>query len=185
MEPTDCVVSLGVFQRADAPVLLEADSDSEHRRRFDFPEDFRPSLRHSEDVIARWERERLAGERFPYAVRSVATGELVGGVEIRPLGNGTANLSYWTYPPHRSRKVASRAVSLVCRVAFLELGVAVLRALVDEDNVASRRVVERNGFRETGLLNGRVCYVLEPSHAVERAFSCALGSKLDQEWHSR
>jgi RimJ/RimL family protein N-acetyltransferase len=168
-EHTDGVIVLSLFDRADAATLLEADSDPEHRRRFDFPDDFRPSLRHSEEVIARWEHERLAGKRFPYAVRSVTTGELLGGVELRPLGDGTANLSYWTSPRHRRRGVAARAVSLMCRVAFQELGFSSLQALVEEDNVASRRVVDRNGFREVSVQDGWVCYVLETPSATDRA----------------
>jgi hypothetical protein len=60
---SDGVITLTCFARNDAPVLLEGDGDAEHRRRFDFPDDFVPSLQHAEDVIARWERERLAGVR--------------------------------------------------------------------------------------------------------------------------
>lgn len=161
MEHNDCGIILNLFQRADAPVLLEADADPEHRRRFDFPEDFRPSLRHSEEVIARWEAERLAGKRFPFAVRDAATGELLGGVELRPLGNEMANLSYWTHPRHRRQRVAARAVTVICRLAFCEFGFRALQALVDEDNVASRRIVVGNGFRKVGRRDGRVCYLLE------------------------
>ena len=84
MEHSDGVIVLSLFERADAPVLLKADADPEHGRRFDFPADFRPSLSHSEEVIARWERERLARKRFPYAVRDAATGELLSGVELLP-----------------------------------------------------------------------------------------------------
>jgi RimJ/RimL family protein N-acetyltransferase len=161
MEHSDGVIILSLFQRADASVLVEADADPEHRLRFDFPADFKPSLRHSEEVITRWEGERLARKRFPYAVRDAATGELLGGVELKPLGDRRANLSYWTYPRHRRRGVASRAVSLICRLAFRDFGFRALRALVDADNVASRRVAVRNGFCEAGIEDGRVCYILE------------------------
>jgi RimJ/RimL family protein N-acetyltransferase len=160
-EHTDGFITLTLFQRTDAPVLLDADSDPEHRRRFDFPAGFRPSLRHSENVIARWERERLARERFPYAVRSVEAGTLLGGVELLPLGGETGNLSYWTYPRHRRRGIACRAVSLACDIAFLEFNLRRLRILVDPDNAASRRVAIQNRFREVGMHEGRVCYVLE------------------------
>ena len=167
MEHSDDVIILSLFQRADAPVLLEADADPEHRRRFDFPVDFRPSLRHSEDVIARWETERLARKRFPYAVRAAATGELLGGVELLPLGNKMANLSYWTHPRYRRRGVASCAISLVCRLAFREFAFRALRVLVDADNVASRRVAVGNGFCEAGMQDGRVCYIFESTEQAE------------------
>jgi len=167
MEHSDRVILLSLFQRADAPVLLDADVDPEHRRRFDFPADFRPSLRHSEEVIARWEGERLAGKRLPYAVRSAATGELLGGIELLPLGDEMANLSYWTHPRHRRRGVASRAVCLACRLAFHDFRFRALRVLVDADNVASRRVAVGNGFCEAGMQDGRVCYIFESTEQAE------------------
>jgi RimJ/RimL family protein N-acetyltransferase len=160
-ERTDDIVTLSPFRPTDAPVLFEVDHDPEHRRRFDFPDDFTPSLRHSQQVIARWESQRAAGERFPYAVRSAAAGEILGGVELRPLGDRVANLSYWTVPRHRRRGVASRAVSLACRLAFLDFGFRTIRVLADADNIGSRRVAVRNGFHEVGLSEGRICYVLE------------------------
>lgn len=160
MEHTDDVIVLSLFRRSDASLLVEADADPEHRKRFDFPADFKPSLQHSEKVIARWERERLAQKRFPYAIRSAITNELLGGVELKPLGDGMANLSYWTYPRHRRRGVASRAVSLMCELAFSEFGFRAVRAVVDADNIASRCVVVANGFDEAGMKSGRVCYIL-------------------------
>jgi RimJ/RimL family protein N-acetyltransferase len=157
--PDGEALTLSSFEPEDAAILVEADQDPEHRLRFDFPADFTPSLRHSQEVIARWDAQRISGERFAWAVRSVATGELFGGVELRPLGGGTANLSYWTAPRHRCRGIASRAVSLACRAAFTELGFRSLRVLADPDNIASQRVALRNGFLETGRSEGRILYV--------------------------
>jgi len=157
----DGSVVLSLFCEADAPALVAADADPEHRRRFDFPPDFVPSLRHSEEVIARWESERLVEKRFAFAVRSANMGELLGGVELLPLGDGIANLSYWTHPAHRRRGVASRAVSLACQVALRDFGFRALRALVDPDNTASRRIAVGRGFREVGTEDGRICYILE------------------------
>jgi len=160
-EMSDGVVRLDFFAPADAPVLREADGDAEHRVRFEFPEDFVPSLQHSERVIARWHEERIAGTRFPFAVRSVANRELLGGCELRPLGNGAANLSYWTYPRHRGRGVASRAAALACEVAAAEFGFRVVQIVADPDNAGSRKVAERNGFKEVGEQGGRILYIRE------------------------
>lgn len=159
--PGDGVVVLGFFRPGDAAVMCEGDQDPEHQRRFEFPGDFVPSLRHSRDVISRWERERAAGERFSFAVRDAGTGELLGGCELRPLGGGTANLSYWTYPAHRSRGVASRAVALACEIAFRQFHFRRLEVLTDPDNAVSRRVALRNGFSEAGVRDGRVLHVRE------------------------
>jgi RimJ/RimL family protein N-acetyltransferase len=167
---SDGVIALTFFKPSDAPVLLEADSDAEHRRRFDFPDDFVPSLQHSENVIARWELERIACVRFALAVRSVANGELLGGCELRPLGNGAASLSYWTYSEHRCRGVASRAVKLACERAVAEFDFGSLQIVAEPDNIPSRQIAARNGFEEVGNQNGRILYTLElrDSHAINR-----------------
>ena len=160
-EYSDGVVTLGLFAPSDAPVLLEGDGDSEHRRRFEFPDGFVPSLQHSQAVIRRWEGERAAGRRFAFAVRSATNGDLLGGCELRPLGNRTANLSYWTYPRHRRRGVASRTVMLACEVASSEFDFHIVHVLADPDNIVSRHVAVRNGFKEVGEQDGRILYVLE------------------------
>lgn len=154
-------VTLGSFTPGDAPVLREVDHDPEHRRRFDFPDDFAPSLEHSEAVIARWAEERRAGVRFPFAVRDATSGELLGGCELHPTGRGTANVSYWTHPLHRRRGIASEAVRQVCALAFAELGLRRIELEADPDNVGSHRVAVRNGFEEAGVRAGRIVYALE------------------------
>jgi RimJ/RimL family protein N-acetyltransferase len=157
-ERSDGVVTLSPFTAADAPMMRDGDHDPEIRRRFDFPDDFIPSLEHSRNVVASWEHERSIGKRFPFAVRDATSGVLLGGCELRPLSGKIANLSYWTYPAHRGRGVASRAVALACDVAFGELGVERLEILTDPDNTGSRRVALRNAFVEIGMRDGRVLH---------------------------
>ncbi len=165
---SDGVVTLSWFVPADAPVMMSGDADPEHRRRFEFPDDFVPSLQHALDVMARWERERLAGTRLPFAVRDATTGALLGGCEIKPLAAGAANLSYWTYPQHRGRGVASRAVALARRLAFDALGLERLEIVVDPDHAISRRIAERNGFQPAGTREGRLLYVADAVHPGRR-----------------
>lgn len=159
--PTDGIVRLARFGPADAPVMCEGDRDSELRRRFEFPDRFVPTERHSLEVIAGWEQDWLAGTRFPFAVRDAGTNALLGGCELQPRASASANLSFWTYPAHRGRGVASRAVALACSVAFAGLGVRRVEILADPDNAASCRVAIRNGFRVLGTHDGRVLHVLE------------------------
>lgn len=156
---------LDAFEPDDAPVLCAGDRDPEHRRRFEFPDDFVPSLEHSRAVIARWGQERRACARFTFAVRDAATGTLLGGCELSPLGKGAANVSYWTYPPHRGRGIATEAVRRLCAIGFGDLNFRRLELSADPDNLASRRVALRSGFREAGVRDGRVLHVLEAGDA--------------------
>ncbi len=50
------------------------------------------------------------------------------------------------------RGVITKAVQNLVRVAFDTLGIEALHAWVMEDNQRSRRVLEKNGFREVGRL---------------------------------
>jgi RimJ/RimL family protein N-acetyltransferase len=161
------MITLSFFTPDDAPVLCAGDHDPEHCRWFDFPEDFTPSEEHARKVIARWAEEREAGTRFPYAVRDVTTGELLGGCELQPVADrtGVANLSYWTYPPHRGKGIATQAVALACEIAFTEMGFECVEIATDPENTASHRVAIRSGFQEIGLREGLVLHVLErPTH---------------------
>ncbi len=158
--PTDGVVVLTSFVATDAPLLCDGDRDPELRLRFGFPEDFAPSIEHSLAVVSRWEREREAGTRLTLAVRDAADGTLVGGCELLPLGSGAANLSYWTYPAHRNRGIASRAVAIAVKLAFTDLKMARLEVVVDSGNHYSRKVALNNGFEERGTRDSQILYVL-------------------------
>jgi RimJ/RimL family protein N-acetyltransferase len=52
----------------------------------------------------------------------------------------------------RGRGVASRAVALLARFAFDQLGAARVQLLTESDNVASQRVAEKAGFTREGTL---------------------------------
>lgn len=155
----DGVVCLSLYRVEDAGVMTSGDADAEHRRRFDFPNDFVPSIAHSERVIEQWERDRAEGARFVFATRDASTGELLGGCELLPVASGRANVSYWTYPSHRGHGVASRAVKLICDLAREELGFRELEIVTDPDHAASRKVAFRAGFREVGPRGPRTLYV--------------------------
>ena len=129
---SDGIVYLDDFRLADAPAMLAADRDSEHRKRFDFPPDFVPSIEHSRNVIRGWINDRKLGTRYAYAVRATDSACLVGGCEIRPKEKKIANLSYWTHPDYRRRGIATHAVTIACKIAA-EFGITRLEILVDQD----------------------------------------------------
>ena len=162
MKPnSDGIVYLDDFRLTDASGMLAADHDSEHRKRFDFPPDFVPSLEHSRNVIRDWIHDRKLGTRYTYAVRATDSNCLVGGCEIRPTEREIANLSYWTYPHYRRRGIATRAVAIARKIAA-ELGITRLEILVDKDNKASRLVAINSGFIQSSERDGRACYYWIP-----------------------
>jgi RimJ/RimL family protein N-acetyltransferase len=57
----------------------------------------------------------------------------------------------------KGRGIVSEAVRQLARLAFSELSLASLYAWIMEDNVASRRVLEKSGFRECGCFRNAAC----------------------------
>jgi RimJ/RimL family protein N-acetyltransferase len=142
---TDGIVTLVAFGEADVEAHV-AGEDDEMRYWFDQPG---PSSHDGmRDVVARWAREREAGTRLTYAVRD--GGANVGWVEARPRGE-TASLSWGLYAGHRGQGYATRAVRVLVRHLFEDLGVRRVQAEVDPRNVASQRVATRSGLRKEGL----------------------------------
>ena len=160
---SDGIVCLDEFTLNDAPAMHAADNDPEHRRRFEFPSDFVPSIEHSENVIRAWIEDMKIGKRYNFAVRDAKSGRLVGGCEIRPKDNAsTANLSYWTHPDYRRRGFATRAVS-IARTIAATLGITRLEITVDYDNIGSKRVAVNNGFSRSTDAGERMCFICNPS----------------------
>lgn len=147
---TDGIVVLDAHPLADARAHWQGEDD-EMRLRFESPS--RPTLEQTRASIGRWMAARAAGgPMIAYALRD-SSGVLMGGCEIRPLSPERANLSYWVFPAFRSRGHAIRALMLLSEAAAAAIeDLQHLEAHVDADNRASRRVAERAGFVEAGVV---------------------------------
>jgi RimJ/RimL family protein N-acetyltransferase len=149
---TDGVVVLDAFTLDDVAAHV-AGEDEEQARRFGW-HPARSTEETARAAILRWQEEwRVDGRTRAFAVRS--EGELVGGCELRLCDHGIAEMSYWVFPLHRGRGLASRAVRLACAYAFSELGIARMELYAQPDNHASRGVARSAGFTEEGTLRSR------------------------------
>jgi RimJ/RimL family protein N-acetyltransferase len=151
---SDGVVVLDGFTADDVRPHL-AGEDDEHARRFGWY----PNRSTEEAVRAAfarwWEDWNSEGATRTFATRDAGTGELVGGCQVRLREKRIGELSYWTFPKHRDRGVATRAVRLTCRFAFRHLGIDRIEAYIEPDNLPSRRVVETVGFSKEGVIRAR------------------------------
>lgn len=83
--------------------------------------------------------------------------QLVGGLTLSNIRRRVAqqvNLGYWMGEAHTGRGVMSHAVGMVLPFIFSELGLHRVNAACLAHNIASRRVLEKNGFREEGYAEG-------------------------------
>ena len=83
-----------------------------------------------------------------------ADGTVVGSfglVRMNPA-QGIAEVGYWVAPAARRRGVAVRAAAAVTRWALRDVGFPRVELLAAVDNLGSRRVAERIGFTQEGVL---------------------------------
>jgi ribosomal-protein-alanine N-acetyltransferase len=69
-------------------------------------------------------------------------------------GRCSANLGYWVAERANGRGFATKAVGELVPIAFGELVLHRLEAGTLVDNVASQRVLEKNGFEQFGIARG-------------------------------
>ena len=102
------------------------------------------------------QKERLEREdKHGFAI--IDDGRIVGTVALSNVVHGplqSANLGYWVAERVTGRGLATKAVSGVTPIAFGELGLHRLEAGTLVDNIASQRVLEKNGFERIGIARG-------------------------------
>lgn len=80
------------------------------------------------------------------------SGEVLGRVNLTHVAHGSAELGYRIAEKATGQGLATATVRAVRERAAAEYGLTTLRARVREDNPASRKVLEHNGFIATGTL---------------------------------
>jgi [ribosomal protein S5]-alanine N-acetyltransferase len=95
------------------------------------------------------ERRRLAGEALFLVVAEPDSDRAVGAVWLWNVSTADrrGEIGYWLLRPARGRGYATRAVELLCRYAFEQLGLARLELFTMPENLASIRLAQRTGFR--------------------------------------
>ena len=90
------------------------------------------------------------GEAFYFAI--LADGELIGALDLRLIDreNRSLECGYAIAAFHWGKGITTKALSLALRYAFCGLGMDVVRSSCLRRHPASARVLEKNGFRETG-----------------------------------
>jgi ribosomal-protein-alanine N-acetyltransferase len=99
------------------------------------------------------QRERIERDEAK-AFAILDGGRIAGTVALSNVVHGpfqSANLGYWVAERLNGRGLATGAVGEVVEIAFGQLGLHRLEAATLVANVASQRVLEKNGFEPIGL----------------------------------
>ncbi|MBT0770310.1 GNAT family N-acetyltransferase [Kineosporia sp. J2-2] len=158
---TGHAVRLRAARDSDVPRFVQGLSDPECRW-------WLPGMRDKaftdEEARAQLRRNReneATGKSLSWVVtdadRDVMLGEVV--VFIHSQRDGQGEVGYWMHPEGRGRGLATEAAFLAARHALLPLdegglGWANVGLRASVDNVASRRVAEKAGFRPAGTERG-------------------------------
>jgi ribosomal-protein-alanine N-acetyltransferase len=106
-------------------------------------------------MTRRLRREARQGRGLPFAV--LLGGRFAGQLNVANVVRGSlhsASLGYWIDRRFAGRGVMPTAVALVTDHCFRAVGLHRVEVNIRPENVASRRVVEKLGFREEGLRRG-------------------------------
>jgi [ribosomal protein S5]-alanine N-acetyltransferase len=106
--------------------------------------------------LKRGREEAKAGTDYSFFVfvRQEEREVLVGGLTLSNIRRRAAqfvNLGYWMGREHAGRGLMTEAVGVVIPFVFDSLGLHRIHAAFLPDNLASRRVLEKNGFKEEGF----------------------------------
>jgi ribosomal-protein-alanine N-acetyltransferase len=102
-----------------------------------------------DDALTQYEE----GRNLPFVIVDDSAG-LVGRITLNGIVRGpflSCSVGYWVSHAAGGRGVATVALTNVIAVAFSELGLHRIQAETLPDNVASQRVLARNGFVRIGM----------------------------------
>jgi ribosomal-protein-alanine N-acetyltransferase len=111
---------------------------------------FRRRLRRQVDEMAR-------DESFSFLIFDATSDILLGGLTLGGIRRGVAQagtLGYWMGAPHAGKGRMTHAVAAAVRYGFSTLRLHRIEAACLPENVASKTLLERNGFQREGLARG-------------------------------
>ena len=89
----------------------------------------------------------------------VVDGKIVGSISIErkaDIYRLDGELGYMLLRDYWNRGLMSRAVGQVCEIAIKELGLKRITANVFHPNLASQRILQKNGFKQEGVMRKAV-----------------------------
>jgi len=140
----------------DAPAIFEARGDAEVMRYWDWPA--QASVDEVRQVIQNHFREIDSGATQWWVVAQSLRGPAIGECDLSDidLHHGRAEIGFLFRRSAWGQGFAREAMERVIRYGFEELGLARLTARCHAGNEASRRLLERLGFAQEGVLRGYV-----------------------------
>jgi ribosomal-protein-alanine N-acetyltransferase len=144
-------VSLGILLREDIPTVWKWYNDRKVRKYLSKPYE----LFFYEDEVEWYETIRRNKEKHRvFTILTSSEKRLVGLIGLSSIDfiNRNAELGYFIGPEYWGRGYATEAVGLALKYAFEWLNLKKVYARVFEPNIASSKVLEKNGFQLVGRM---------------------------------
>jgi ribosomal-protein-serine acetyltransferase len=135
---------------------------------------------HDREANGIWIVGGEAGSAQSAGLAQPAGGQLAGtiGLSVNPLENN-GEIGYWLASAYEGRGLVTRAAAAVLDVGFDRLGLHRMQIRAAVHNVRSRRVAERLGFVEEGLIREQGLVSTGEYHDM------VVYGMLDREWPER
>ena len=145
---TETEVTIRPLQLGDAEAVQRYASDERLARTTTIPEPYPPDG--GKTFVKNAVEAHASGKEFYFGI--LANCELVGALDFRSIDRADRSLEcgYAIAVSHWGKGITTKALSLALCYAFCELDMDIVRSSCLSRNFASARVLEKNGFRETG-----------------------------------
>ncbi len=108
----------------------------------------KPTAEQVRALLAGWIEQRESGSNFIYAIFDRAEGRLLGGIGLYArVGPGSLEIGYWLRRSASGSGFATEAARALAAAAFALDGVRALEIHTSPENLASRRIPEKLGYR--------------------------------------
>ena len=126
------------------------------------------SLQDAKEYVGWWIQAREAGTAFYYVIEDPANGMLLGacGLSDYCAEHRRAMLGYWIRAPQTRRGLATEAAWRICDAGFTDLDLIRIGIGAPAGNVPSRRVAEKLGALQEGVLRCWLILLEGPSDVI-------------------
>lgn len=100
------------------------------------------------------EMRKQYGRNLSWMVRR-NNGEVIGGIGFHlnyGIDSHRDELYYWMAKPYWGHGIMTKALKRFCEYGFSYVGLIRIEAIVFENNKASERILEKNGFKHEGVM---------------------------------
>ena len=148
----DHEITLTKFSVSDKPFLINYLNDQEiYNNTLLIPFPYR-----AEDAdwwLTRMTELDAAGKQSDWVIRK--NGELIGAISRKELYGENAHkdeIGYWLARPYRRQGIMTKVIDCLCTYLIKQKGLIRIEAPVFEHNIASGKVLKKNGFKFEGTL---------------------------------